>query len=70
MVHLNVWYYHVKYGFQSESTLYSCLNEVLAQDERDILILSDCNVSRTHNHLVFKQTLNHLGKLAKLLSFI
>ena len=26
--------------------------------------LSDCNGIRTHNHLVHKQTLNHLAKLA------
>ena len=25
--------------------------------------LSDCNRSQTHNHIVRKQTLNHLGKL-------
>ena len=28
--------------------------------------LSDCNWTRTHNHLVHKQTLNHLAKMAKL----
>ena len=27
--------------------------------------LSDCNWTRTHNHLVHKGTLNHLAKLAK-----
>ena len=26
---------------------------------------SDCNWTRTHNHLVRKQTLNHLAKLTK-----
>ena len=26
---------------------------------------SDCNWTRTHNHLVHKRTLNHLAKLAK-----
>ena len=26
-------------------------------------MLSDCNVSRTNNHSVRKQTLNHLAKL-------
>ena len=26
--------------------------------------LSDCNGTRTHNHLVYKRTLNHLAKLA------
>ena len=28
----------------------------------------DCNVTRTHNHLVHKRTLNYLAKLAKLAS--
>ena len=32
--------------------------------------LSDCNGTRTHNHLVHKQTLNHLTKLAKWLSCV
>ena len=27
--------------------------------------ISDCNGTQTHNHLVRKQTLNHLAKLAK-----
>ena len=40
--------YHVTYAFQSESTLYSCLS--------DIWSWSDCNGTRTHNHLVRKQT--------------
>ena len=26
-------------------------------------VLRDCNDTRTHNHLVRKRTLNHLGKL-------
>ena len=30
--------------------------------------LSDCNWTRTHNHVVHKRTLNHLAKLAKWLS--
>ena len=30
--------------------------------------LSDCNWTRTQNHLVHKQTLNHLARLAKWLS--
>ena len=57
-------------AFQSESTLYSCLNvkELLARGRREIWSLSDCNLTRTHNHLVHKQTLNHLTKLAKRLS--
>ena len=28
-------------------------------------VLSDCNWTRTHNHLVHKRTLNYLAKLAK-----
>ena len=62
--------YHVMYAFQSESTLYSCLNvkELLAQSRCKIWSLSDCNWTRTHNHLVHKWTLSHLAKLAKWLS--
>ena len=45
--------YHVTYAFQSESTLYSCLNvkELLARSRREIWSLSDCNWTRTLNHL-------------------
>ena len=40
---LTVCFYHVTYAFQSESTLYSCLNvkELLAQNRRNIWSLSD-----------------------------
>ena len=43
---LTVCSYHVTYTFQSESTLYSCLNvkELLAQSRLEILSLSDCNL--------------------------
>ena len=34
------------------------------------LLLSDCNWTRTHNHLVRKQTLNHFAKLTKWLSWV
>ena len=46
---------------QSESTLYSCLNvkELLARSRREIWSWSDCNWTRTQNHLVLKRTLNH-----------
>ena len=59
---------HVTYTFQSESTLYSCLNvkELLARSRGEIWSLSDCNWARTHNHLVHKRTLNHLAKPAGL----
>ena len=53
IVRFTVCSYHVKYAFQSESTLYSCLA---------IWILSDCNWTQTQNHLVHKQTLNRLFK--------
>ena len=58
--------------FQSESTLYSCLNvkELLARSRREIWRLCDCNWTRTRNHLVYKRTLNHLAKLAKWLSCV
>ena len=61
---LTVCYYLVRYAFQSESTLYNCLNvkELLARSRREIWSLSDCNWTRTHNHLVRKQTLNLLAK--------
>ena len=60
--------YHVTYAFQSEFTLHICLNvnKFLAQSRREIWSLSGCNWTRTHNHLVHKQTLNHLAKVAKL----
>ena len=58
-----VCFYHVTYAFQSESTLYSCLNvkELLARSRREIWRWSDCNWIRTHNHLVHKRTLNWLS---------
>ena len=50
---VTVCYYHVTYAFQSESTLYSCLNvkELLARNRRDIWSLSDSSGIWTHNHL-------------------
>ena len=67
-----VCFYHVTYAFQSESTLYSCLNvkELLTLSRCEIWSLSDCNGTRTHNHLVCKRTFNHLAKLAKWLSCV
>ena len=45
------------------NTLYSCLNvkELLAQSRHEIWSLSDCNWTRIQNHLVRKETLNHLA---------
>ena len=67
-----VCYYHVTYVFQSESTLYSCLNlkELLARNKRDICSLSDSNGIRIKNFLVSKRTLNHLAKLGFKCSFM
>ena len=63
---------HVVYAFQSESTLYSCLNvkELLARSRRETWSLNDCNWTRTQNHLVHKRAFNHLAKLAKWLSCV
>ena len=59
-------------AFQSESTLYSCLNvkELLVRSRREISSVSDCNWTRSHNHLVNKKTLNHLAKLASLAKWL
>ena len=64
--------YHVIYAFQSEFTLYKCLNvnEILPQSKRQFWILNGCNCTRTHNLLVHKQTLNHLAKPAKWLGCV
>ena len=55
------------YGFHSEFTPCSCLNvkELLPQSRRSIKILSHCNGTPLHNHLVPKQIFNHLTKLVK-----
>ena len=64
---LSVCSYHVTCAFQIESTLFSCLNvrELLAWNSRDIWSLSDCNWTRTQNHLVRKRTLNHLANFVR-----
>ena len=71
-VHLTVCSCHITYTFQSESTLYSWLHvkELLARSKCQICSLSDCNWTRTQNHLIRKRTLNHLVKLAKWLSCV
>ena len=62
-----VYCYHITYAFHRESTLYSRLNvkELLARNRGNIWSLNDGNGIRTHNHLVSKQTLNHLAQLSK-----
>ena len=71
-VHLTVYSYHFTYVFQSEFTLYSCLNvkKLLSRSRRKVWSLSDCNGTRTHNYLVRKRTLNHLAKFTKWLSLL
>ena len=58
---------------QSESTLCSCLNvkELLARSRREISRLSDCNWTRTQNHLVvLKRRLNRWAKLVSLAKWL
>ena len=40
------------------------------QQKKDRKILSDYNGTQTHSHLVCKQTLNHLAKLANLAKWL
>ena len=59
------WMYscHVTYAFQSESTLYSCLNvKELPWSRCKVWSLSDYNWTWTRNHLVHKRTLRELSK--------
>ena len=68
---LTVCSYHVIYAFQSESTLYSCLNvkDPFSKQARN-LKFKWLQRTRTHKHLVRKRTLSHLAKLAKWLSSV
>ena len=62
-------FYYVTYVFQSESTLYICLDvqELLARNRRHIWSLNLCNGTQIHNHLV--PIHNHkLASFAKWLS--
>ena len=62
---LTVCSYHVAYAFQSESTIYSCLNvkELLTQNKCNIGNLSDCNGTQTHwCHNFFQFASNCRGK--------
>ena len=71
-VHLLVCSFHVTYAFQSDSTLYNCLNikELPPRRRRQIWRWSDCNWTRTQNYFVLKQTLNHLAIVAECLSCV
>ena len=68
-VHFTVSSYYFTYAFQSESTLYSCLNvkKILTQSRRNIWSLCDWNETRTHSHLARKRTLNYSDADPKLL---
>ena len=50
---LTVCSYHVTYAFQSEFTLFNCLNvkQLLARSRRKISSLSDCNWARTYSQM-------------------
>ena len=66
-VHFKVYYHHVRYAFHSEAKFYACLkiNKLLVPNRSDVISLSECIETRTHNHLVCQPTLNHLVKLTK-----
>ena len=44
--------------------------DLIGRNKNDTWNLSDCNGIRTHKHLVLKETLYHLAKLTKWLSWI
>ena len=57
-------YHHVKYEFQNPHTIVSLnVKELLAQSRLHIWSLIGRSMILTRNHLVRKQTLNHLAKL-------
>ena len=70
-LHMTVLFFHVTYEFQVKSTIFSCVNveHLVVRNTSENLSLSKCNKSRTHNHLGPKQTLNHLIKVTKWLSW-
>ena len=39
-------------------------NKQIFKKKKTLFLLSDCNGTQTHNHLVRKRTLNHFAKLA------
>ena len=57
---------HVMYVFQSETTLYVCLNvkELLARSTSEIWSLSDCNWTRTQNWPVWPNGLVFVYELS------
>ena len=63
---------NVTHAFQSESTLYGCLNvkKLLARSRCKIWSLSDCNWTWTLNDLVLKRTVNHLANMVNLAKWL
>ena len=59
-MHLTVCSCHVTDAFQGEFTLYSCLNvkQLFARSSCEMWRLSDCNWTRTQNHLPWNEHLN------------
>ena len=54
-----------EYKFSKPKFYLRYVDDILAAFDKEQDSLSDCNGTRTHNHLVRKLTLNHLAKLAK-----
>ena len=71
-VHLTVCACHIIYLFQSEFTLYICLNvkKLVPPNRRDIPSLCDCDGTQTNNYLVRKWKLKYLAKWTKGLSWV
>ena len=70
-----IWLYVIimsRTSFRVDAHSIVCLNvnKLPARSRRHIWSLSNSNEIRTRNHLVLKQTLNHLAKLAKCLSCV
>ena len=60
---------NIKWRFLSKNVFVYC--DILSNTENLLCSpLCDSNKIQTHNHLVHKQTLNHLAKLAKWLSCV
>ena len=57
---------------KNESIVWKCviIKEVFAQNRHSICKLRDCNGTATNNHIVLKQTLNYLAKLANLTKWL
>ena len=69
-VHLTLCSYHATYVFQSEYTLYSCVNvkELIARSRRKIWCLTDCSFTLTQNHLICKKKTWPVGLTDQMIS--